>query len=82
MSSPVIPSPEPQDVDEKLSMDLRILSTRAHLKGSPAGEQRCETCIFYLEPTAGISYCWHQELRILVGADWWCQWWDGGSDDG
>ena len=23
-----------------------------------------------------ISYCWHPKLRILVGAEWWCQWWD------
>ena len=28
-------------------------------------------------PAADISYCWHQKLRILVGANWWCQWWDG-----
>jgi len=28
------------------------------------------------QPTADISYCWHQKLRILVGAEWWCQWWD------
>jgi hypothetical protein len=36
VSDYVIPDPEPTPIDEKLSM----------------------------------------ELRILVGADWWCQWWD------
>ena len=29
-----------------------------------------------LENTAEISYCWHQKLRILVGGEWWCQWWE------
>jgi hypothetical protein len=29
-----------------------------------------------MEPYKEISYCWHQKLRILVGAEWWCQWWD------
>jgi hypothetical protein len=41
VSDYVIPPPEPQEVDEKVSM----------------------------------------ELRILVGADWWCQWWDADPDD-
>lgn len=30
----------------------------------------------HLAPTAEISYCWHSKLRILVGGEWWCQWWD------
>jgi hypothetical protein len=30
-----------------------------------------------LSVTAGevITYCWHPNLRVLVGAEWWCQWW-------
>lgn len=80
MSDHVTAQPEPQEIDEKVSMELRILSTDAHLKGRATGGGRCDNCLYYLEPTADISYCWHQKLRILVGADWWCQWWDGAGE--
>jgi hypothetical protein len=80
VSDHVTAQPEPQEIDERISMELRILSTDAHLKGRATGDERCETCIYYLEPTADISYCWHQKLRILVGADWWCEWWDGDGE--
>ena len=81
MSDHVIPMPEPKEIDEKVSMELRILSSNAVLKGRPSGDERCDTCRYYLEPTADTSYCWHQKLRILVGANWWCRWWDGDPDD-
>ena len=80
MSDYVIPPPEPKEIDEKLSMELRILSSNAVLRGHPSGDERCGNCRYYLEPTADLSYCWHQKLRILVGADWWCQWWDKDPD--
>jgi len=64
-----IPAPEPKEIDEKLSMELRHLASNAVLKGSPSGDERCDNCLYYLENTADISYCWHQKLRILVGAD-------------
>ena len=48
-------------------MELRHLSENAVLKGRPSGEEKCENCRYYLEPTADISYCWHPKLRILVG---------------
>jgi len=67
MSDYVIPPPEPKEIDEKLSMELRILASNAVLKGVPSGEEKCENCLYYLEPTAHISYCWHPKLRILVG---------------
>jgi hypothetical protein len=71
-----IPPPEPKEIDEKLSIELRHLAENAVLKGQPYGAEKCENCLYYLEPTAAISYCWHQKLRILVGAEWWCQWWE------
>jgi hypothetical protein len=80
MSDYVIPHPEPKEIDEKVSMELRILSSNSGLKGRSSGDERCDNCRYYLEPTADISYCWHQKLRILVGADWWCQWWDQDPD--
>jgi hypothetical protein len=76
-----IPPPEPKEIDETLSMELRILSSNAVLKGKPSGNEKCENCLYYLEPTADISYCWHLKLRILVGAEWWCQWWEKIPED-
>ena len=71
-----IPEPEPQEIDEKLSIELRHLSENAVLKGQPSGDEKCENCLYYLENTAAISYCWHPKLRILVGGEWWFQWWE------
>jgi hypothetical protein len=76
MSDYVIPEPEPKEIDERLSIELRHLADNAVLKGRPSGEERCDNCRYYLEPTAEISYCWHPKLRILVGDQWWCQWWE------
>ena len=76
MSDQVISPPEPQEIDEKLSIELRHLSNDAGLRGAPSGDARCENCVYYLENTADISYCWHPKLRILVGADWSCAWWE------
>jgi hypothetical protein len=71
-----IPPPEPKEIDETRSMELRILADNAVLRGKPSGDERCDNCVYYLEETADLSYCWHPKLRILVGADWWCQWWE------
>jgi hypothetical protein len=45
-------------------------------EAGPAAPSNAENCRYYLENTAGVSYCWHPKLRILVGAAWWCQWWE------
>ena len=37
--------------------------------------------VYYLENTAEISYCWHPKVRILVGENWWCQWWEKIPED-
>jgi hypothetical protein len=76
MSDYVIPDPEPKPIDEKLAIELRHLADNAVLKGHPSGDERCDNCLYYLENSAELSYCWHSKLRILVGADWWCQWWE------
>ncbi len=65
----------PQAVDEQRHLEFRIVADHAMLRGRPIGEQRCDGCGYYLEPDADLSYCWHPEVRILVGRDWWCQWW-------
>ena len=81
MADDPLPKPEPKEIDEKKSMELRILADNAVLKGKPSGDEKCDNCRYYLEPWADISYCWHQKLRILVGAEWWCQWWEATPPD-
>jgi hypothetical protein len=71
-----IPPPEPKPVDEQNWLHLRDFIERAVLKGHPYGEEQCENCLYYLNPDDDISYCWHPQLRVLVGAQWWCQWWE------
>ena len=76
----VLGSAEPQEIDESRSMELRHVSTEATLRTRPIDDQHCRSCRYYLEDTADLSYCWHPKLRILVGADWWCQWWASSSE--
>jgi len=71
-----LPKPEPKEIDEKLSLELRHLAEDALLRGKPNGEERCANCLFYLNPDEDLTYCWHPKLRILVGGAWWCQWWE------
>lgn len=44
MSNYVIPQREPKEIDEKVSMELRILSSNAGLKGRPSGNDWCDNC--------------------------------------
>ena len=81
MSDYVIPPPEPKPIDEQLWLELKDKMERATLKGKPMGSEQCNNCLYYLDTDADISYCWHQTLRILVGADWWCQWWEAIPED-
>jgi hypothetical protein len=74
------PGGDAEDVDERLSMELRVLATKSGLKGHPSGTQQCDGCAAYLEPTAELSYCWNPDLRILVGATWWCRWWEPAAE--
>lgn len=75
-----IPPPEPKPIDEQKWLEWKDVMDRAILRAHPHVEfgrtERCDNCLYYLDPDAELSYCWHQQLRILVGADWWCQWWD------
>lgn len=81
VSDYVIPEPEPKEIDEKLSMELSHLVANAVLKGKPSGDEKCENCRYYLESYKDISYCWHPKVRILVGSQWWCQWWEAMPDE-
>ena len=76
-----LPLPEPKEIDEKKSIELRHLAEDAVLRGQPNGEEECANCLYYMNPDEKISYCWHPKLRILVGHDWWCQWWEAIPDE-
>jgi hypothetical protein len=82
MSDYVIPPPEPKPIDEQLWLELKDKLERATLKGKPMGSEQCNNCLYYLDTDADISYCWHQTLRILVGAGLWCLWWEAIPEDG
>lgn len=45
MTDYVIPDPEPKEIDEKLSLELRYLAQNAVLKGKPSGAEKCENCV-------------------------------------
>ena len=71
-----LPKPEPKEIDEKRSIELGHMVQDNVLKGQPYGDERCDNCLYYMNPDQTISYCWHPKLRILVGGPWWCQWWE------
>ncbi len=76
MADDLLPVPEPKEIDEKNALELKHLGEDAVLKGVPYGEEKCDSCLFYLNPDEKLAYCWHPKLRILVGSEWWCQWWE------
>jgi hypothetical protein len=65
---------------ERENRQLQALVREAQLKGSANGEQRCDTCRYYVGEFKKLAYCNHPRLEILVGADWWCQWWEASPD--
>lgn len=76
MSADSLPTPEPKEIDEKKALELRHMIEDNVLKGVPYGDEKCDNCLYYLAPDEKLAYCWHPKLRILVGGDWWCQWWE------
>lgn len=73
-------TPEPNEVDEQKNRELMHLREDSVLRGKPYGDEKCGNCLYYLDTDDDIAYCWHPKLRILVGADWWCQWWEEITD--
>jgi len=72
MADDDLPKPEPKEIDEKLALQLKQPREDSVLKGQPYGDERCDNCLYYLNPDDKLSYCWHPKLRILVGGNWWC----------
>lgn len=70
------PLPQPTEQDEVLAMEFIRVKDDTALRGSPEGDERCDNCHFYADPTEEISYCWHDKLEVLAGRDWWCDRWE------
>jgi hypothetical protein len=71
-----LPVPMPTDDDERRNRELMHLVQDAVLKDKPYGEEKCGNCLYFFNHDESIAYCWHPKIRVLVGHDWWCQWWE------
>jgi hypothetical protein len=69
------PIPEPTEQDERRALEFVRIRENTGLRGVPEGEQRCGNCHFFADESQNLSYCWHDELEIIVGAAWWCDRW-------
>jgi hypothetical protein len=68
-----VTSPE---IDEaRFEATQRIVKVAA-LRPTPLDDDSCGTCLYYLEPENGLSFCWHAKLHVLVDARWWCHFWE------
>ena len=63
-------------VDEERFAAAQKLIKVAALRGSPVDDGCCANCFYYLEPESELSYCWHEQFQTLVGANWWCHYWE------
>jgi hypothetical protein len=63
-------------VDEAKFAAAQRAAKVSALRGAPLDGDRCGTCHYFLEPDAAFSFCWHEKLQILVGAEWWCHFWE------
>ena len=70
---------EPQVDEAKFAAVQRAAKVSA-LRGTPLDGDRCATCFYFLERDAEYSFCWHEKLQMLVGADWWCHFWEMSED--
>ncbi len=76
MTEDLIGAPEPKPIDEVNAETLAHLAEDSVLKAKPYGDEKCQNCLYYLDAEKDLAYCWHPKIRILVGGEWWCQWWE------
>lgn len=67
--------PEPEVDEVRFAASQRTVRISA-LRTSPIDDDRCATCLYYLDLGQGPAYCWHEKLQILVGPEWWCHFWE------
>jgi len=69
-------SVEDAEVDEAAFAASSKLIRIAALRGSPVEGDSCANCYYYLEPGEDLAFCWQEKLQTLVGASWWCHFWE------
>lgn len=69
------------EVDEARFGEVQRLIKITALRSTPIEDDRCAGCMYYLDPSEGLAYCWHEKLGILVDADWWCHYFETREDD-
>ncbi|MDE3205026.1 MAG: hypothetical protein KGQ66_12515 [Acidobacteriota bacterium] len=67
--------PEPEVDEVRFAAAQRLVKLSA-LRTSPIDDDRCATCLYYLELDQGPAFCWHEKLQTLVGPEWWCHFWE------
>ena len=68
------------EIDEARFAEANRVARIAALRPTPLDDDRCATCLYYLEPDEGMAFCWHEKLQILVDAGWWCHYWEMPAD--
>ena len=63
-------------VDEQAFASVQRLIKVTALRGTPVEGDSCANCYYFLEPGMPMAFCWHEKLQTLVGAHWWCQFWE------
>lgn len=64
-----------EDVVESKKQWYTLVEDNQWVAQPKFGEQ-CNACLYYLDPDASVSYCWHPKLQVGVGHDHWCTWWE------
>lgn len=64
------------DVDEAAFAASQRLIRLTALRGTPLDGDSCANCHYYLEPGEPLAFCWQEKFQSLVGADWWCHFWE------
>lgn len=70
------------EVDEARFAEVQRLIKITALRPTPIEDDRCVNCMYYLDPSEGLAYCWHEKLGILVDADWWCHYFETRDEEG
>ena len=68
-------SDEPAVDEAKFDATQRLIRLTA-LRGTPVEGDGCGNCHYFLEPGEPMAFCWHEKFQTLVGAEWWCQYWE------
>lgn len=64
------------EIDEVNFAATRRVVQLSALRGRPLDGDSCSSCLYYLEPGADLAFCHHEKVQILVGATWWCHFWE------